>query len=108
MASFRVKSSGVSRGRAGLGARFFAAMLLASLPLGAGAETLGTIPQSQLPAPAEETEPADSAPRSIVPPGFGATAPESISPVEPAAAFPGAPVATGEASTRTLQALPGR
>lgn len=111
MASFRVKPSGVSRGPAGLGlgARFFAAMLLASLPLGAGAETLGTIPQSQLPAPAEETEPADSAPRSIVPPGFGATAPESTSPAAvPAAAFPGAPVATGEASTRTLQALPGR
>src|SRR5690606_7404179 len=84
------------------------AMLLASLPLGAGAETLGTIPQSQLPPPAGEPEPADSAPRSIVPPGFRATAPEGASPAAiPAAAFPGAPAATGEASPRTCRGLPG-
>lgn len=82
--------------RAGL----LAALLAVSLPpLDVGAETLGTMPALQASAEATSTppgeapaEPGDGAPRSIVPPGFGATTPG------------GAP---GQPSTQTLQPVPG-
>lgn len=96
-----------------MGAGLAVALLVAPLSLAARADTLGTIPASQAPAGAapEEAsaEPVDSAPRSIVPPGFGATTPGGALPEatsEPAP--PGGAQVPGRASTQTLHAVPGR
>lgn len=101
-----------------LGAGLAMALLAAPLSLAARADTLGTIPASQAPAGAtpeapQDTpegtseEPVDSLPRSIVPPGFGATTPGGAL-LEAAPAADGGAPAPGQAPAQTLQAVPGR
>lgn len=104
-----------------------AALVIAvSLAVAAQAGTLGTLPVSQDPSVSGSQPPVpDSAgssgvrggtsgPQSIVPPGFGATAPasrmpESGNPSGGGIAFPGGQEpASGQSSVRTLQAVPGR
>src|SRR5690606_7558999 len=100
--------------------------IAASLAVAAPAGTLGTLPGPPDPSGSGSPPPAPgnagssdvrggtSGPQSIVPPGFGATAPasrmpESGNPSGGGIAFPGGQdPASGQSSVRTLQAVPGR
>jgi hypothetical protein len=90
--------------RAGTG--LVAVLLAAMLSLPAMADTLGTLPASPQgeTAPAgSDDEPADTAPRSIVPPGFGATTPGGAE-TQPAAE-PAQPAVQG--TSTVIEAVPG-
>lgn len=108
MASSRVEGEGVTRRtselRAGLGVAGLAALLMASAP--ALADTLGTLPASEVPATQnatpQGTAPQSMAPQSIVPPGFGATNPNSG-----AASFPGGVEPDAGAVPQTVKSVPG-